>query len=145
MNFDSRIFVAGHQGLVGSAICRRLTGDGFSNLLLRTRDELDLRNQQAVDGFFAVEKPEYVFLAAAKVGGILANSTYPAEFIRDKISLCRPISFIQPGSMVRKSFCSWDLHAFIPDWHRSRSGKSLCSLARWNPPTNGMRWPRSRG
>lgn len=87
MNFGSRIFVAGHQGLVGSAICRRLTGDGFSNLLLRTRDELDLRNQQAVDGFFAVEKPEYVFLAAAKVGGILANSTYPARFIRDNLAL----------------------------------------------------------
>jgi GDP-L-fucose synthase len=87
MKPDSRIFVAGHKGLVGSAICRRLASEGFSNLILRTRTDLDLRNQQEVDRFFADEKPEYVFLAAAKVGGILANSTYPAEFIHDNLAL----------------------------------------------------------
>ena len=85
MDKDARIFVAGHRGLVGSALARRLTGDGCTDLLLRTRDELDLRNQADVDAFFAAERPDYVFLAAARVGGILANSTYPAEFIRDNL------------------------------------------------------------
>jgi len=83
----SRIYVAGHRGLVGSAICRRLRAEGYSNLILRGRDELDLFEQPAVDAFFAAEKPEYVFLAAAKVGGILANSTYPVEFLRDNLAI----------------------------------------------------------
>ena len=87
MHPESRIFVAGHRGLVGSAICRRLAADGFTNLILRTRAELDLRNQQAVESFFEDARPEYVFLAAAKVGGIVANSTYPAEFIYDNLAL----------------------------------------------------------
>ena len=77
----SKIFVAGHNGLVGSALVRKLREKGFANLLLKNRSELDLTNQHAVEVFFANEKPEYVFLAAAKVGGIHANSTYPAEFI----------------------------------------------------------------
>ncbi|HLK19197.1 MAG TPA: NAD-dependent epimerase/dehydratase family protein, partial [Bryobacteraceae bacterium] len=85
MDKSSRIYVAGHRGLVGSAICRRLNADGYSNLILRTRDELNLFDRAAVDAFFAREKPEYVFLAAAKVGGILANSTYPVEFLRDNL------------------------------------------------------------
>lgn len=85
MNPASRIYVAGHRGLVGSAICRRLQSDGCTQLLTRTRSELDLLNQSAVDRFFASEKPEYVFLAAAKVGGILANATYPAEFLRENL------------------------------------------------------------
>jgi GDP-L-fucose synthase len=84
---DSRIFVAGHNGLAGSAICRHLRSGGFTNLILRSRSELDLRNQQAVNCFFESERPEYVFLAAAKVGGILANSTYPADFIYDNLAL----------------------------------------------------------
>jgi GDP-L-fucose synthase len=85
MNSDDRIFVAGHRGLVGAAIVRRLHELNFTNLLLRTHAELDLCNQAAVGEFFAREKPAYVFLAAAKVGGILANSTYPAQFIRDNL------------------------------------------------------------
>jgi GDP-L-fucose synthase len=85
MNKDDRVYVAGHRGLVGAAIVRRLGELGFSNLLLRTHAELDLRNQAAVDEFFARERPAYVFLAAAKVGGILANSTYPAQFIHDNL------------------------------------------------------------
>ena len=80
---DARIFVAGHRGLVGSAIVRRLEAGGHTNLLLRTRQELDLLDLSAVREFFAREQPEYVFIAAAKVGGIVANSTYPAEFIRE--------------------------------------------------------------
>jgi len=87
MRKDSRIFVAGHRGLVGSAICRRLSADGFHNLIVRTRSELDLRDQHGVDRFFQECQPQFVFLAAAKVGGILANSTYPAEFIYDNLAL----------------------------------------------------------
>src|SRR6202051_2417293 len=87
MNKSSRIYVAGHHGLVGSAICRRLQRDGYSNLVVRDRSQLDLTNQPAVEAFFASEKPEYVFLAAAKVGGILANSTYPVDFLRDNLSI----------------------------------------------------------
>jgi GDP-L-fucose synthase len=87
MNKDSRIYVAGHRGLVGSAIHRELTRLGYLNILTRTRDELNLLDSAAVDAFFAKEKPEYVFLAAAKVGGILANNTYPADFIRDNLVL----------------------------------------------------------
>jgi GDP-L-fucose synthase len=83
----SRIFVAGHRGLAGSAICRRLRASGFHNLILRGRDELDLREASAVRDFFATERPEYVFLAAAKVGGILANSTRPAEFIYENLAI----------------------------------------------------------
>jgi len=87
MDFSSRIFVAGHRGLAGSAICRRLRTAGYSRLLLRDRAQLDLRDARAVNDFFAAEKPEYVFLAAAKVGGILANSTRPAEFLYDNLAM----------------------------------------------------------
>src|SRR6202790_4294376 len=85
MHKSSRIYVAGHHGLVGSAICRRLKHESYSNLIVRDRSQLDLTNQPAVDAFFAAEKPEYVFVAAAKVGGILANSTYPVDFLRDNL------------------------------------------------------------
>lgn len=85
MEKEARIFVAGHKGLVGSAIVRQLNKDGYSNILLRSRSELDLTDQAATDAFFAYYKPDYVFLAAAKVGGICANMTYPADFIFDNI------------------------------------------------------------
>lgn len=84
---DARIYVAGHRGLVGSAIVRRLEQDGFTNIITRRSQELDLRDQAAVNEFFQTEKPEYVFLAAAKVGGILANSTYPAQFLYDNLMI----------------------------------------------------------
>jgi GDP-L-fucose synthase len=87
MEKDSRIFVAGHRGLVGSAICRGLEHRGFRNLVLRTHAELDLTDKAAVLRFFAQERPQYVFLAAAKVGGILANATYPADFIRENLEI----------------------------------------------------------
>ena len=87
MERDSRIFVAGHRGLVGSAICRRLQALGYANLIVRGRSEVDLRDRAKVDRFFGDERPEYVFLAAARVGGILANSTYPAEFIFDNLAI----------------------------------------------------------
>jgi GDP-L-fucose synthase len=85
MNPDSSIFVAGHLGLVGSAIVRRLRAAGFHNLVLRGRRELDLARQDAVEHFFAEARPQYVFLAAAKVGGILANNSYPAQFLQHNL------------------------------------------------------------
>jgi GDP-L-fucose synthase len=85
MNKDSRIYVAGHRGLAGSSIVRRLQGEGFERLVLRTHAELDLTSQAETEAFFAAEKPEYVFLAAALVGGILANNTRRGEFIRDNL------------------------------------------------------------
>src|SRR5580658_2675630 len=87
MDKESRIYVAGHRGLVGSAICRRLEADGYSRLIVREHGELDLTKPAQVEAFFAAEKPEYVFLAAAKVGGILANSSYPVEFLRDNLTI----------------------------------------------------------
>lgn len=87
MNRNSKIYVAGHQGLVGSALIRKLTSLGYTHLVTRTFAECDLRNQQAVTAFFEQERPEYVFLAAAKVGGIHANETRPAEFIYDNLAI----------------------------------------------------------
>lgn len=87
MNKDSKIYIAGHRGLVGSAIVRNLQQQGYTNLLLKTHIELDLTNQQVVHEFFAKEQPEYVFLAAAKVGGILANNTYRADFIYENLQI----------------------------------------------------------
>ena len=87
MKKNETVYVAGHRGLVGSGLVRRLQSEGFDNLLLRTRSELDLCDQRAVSDFFAVEKPRFVFLAAAKVGGILANDTRPAEFLRENLQI----------------------------------------------------------
>ena len=87
MNKDAKIYVAGHRGLVGSAIVRNLQNKGYTNIIYRTQKELDLINQEAVRTFFQEEKPEYVFLAAAKVGGIHANNTYPADFIYDNLMI----------------------------------------------------------
>ena len=87
MEKASKIYIAGHRGMVGSALVRKLEQEGYSNIVTRTSKELDLRNQQSVADFFAQEKPDYVFLAAAKVGGIVANNTYRAEFIYDNLMM----------------------------------------------------------
>jgi GDP-L-fucose synthase len=87
MKPDSKIYVAGHRGLVGSAIVRRLQAGGYENILLRTHAELDLIDQRAVKEFFRMERPEYIFIAAAKVGGIYANNTYPADFIYQNLMI----------------------------------------------------------
>lgn len=87
MDKKSKIYVAGHRGMVGSAIVRRLEAEGYNNLVLRTSAELDLRNQEAVEQFFKEHKPDYVFLAAARVGGIVANNTYRAEFLYDNLMI----------------------------------------------------------
>src|SRR5215204_2293322 len=87
MDKQAKIYIAGHRGMVGSAIQRKLEAEGYHNFVLRTSSQLDLRNQQAVADFFATEKPDYVFLAAAKVGGIVANNTYRAEFLYDNLAI----------------------------------------------------------
>lgn len=102
MNRSERIFVAGHRGLVGSAIVRRLTADGYTQIVTRTRAELDLRRQEAVERFFEKERPAYVFLAAARVGGILANESYPADFITDNLQIQTHVIAAACASGVRK-------------------------------------------
>lgn len=87
MEKNDKIYVAGHRGMVGSAIHRKLVKEGYSNIITKTSAEMDLRNQQAVTDFFAVEKPDYVFLAAAKVGGIVANNTYRADFLYENLAI----------------------------------------------------------
>ena len=119
MTPESSIFVAGHRGLVGSAIVRRLRAGGFHNLVLRDRRELDLTRQAAVEDFFAEVRPEYVFFAAAKVGGILANDRYPAEFLQDNLIIQTNIIDAAWRSGTRKllflgSSCIYPKHAPQP-------------------------------
>lgn len=102
MNPLSRIFIAGHRGLVGSALVRKLQREGFVNLILRTHGELDLTSRPAVDAFFAATQPEYVFLAAGKVGGIQANSAYPADFIYDNLAIQLNVIDAARRNRVRK-------------------------------------------
>ena len=102
MEKASRIYVAGHRGLVGSAIVRALEASGHTKLITRTRQELDLLDTKAVMDFFLTEKPEYVFLAAAKVGGIMANKTYPADFIRDNLTIQTNVIAAAHQSGVKK-------------------------------------------
>jgi len=102
MEADAKIYVAGHRGLVGSAIVRRLEAAGYGNLLVRTSGELDLREQAAVRDFFAEQKPDYVIVAAARVGGILANDTYPAEFIYDNLIMEANVIHTAWRSKVKK-------------------------------------------
>ena len=119
MNPDSSIFVAGHRGLVGSAIVRRLHAAGFRNLVLRDRSELNLTRQAAVEDFFADARPEYVFFAAAKVGGILANDSFPAEFLQDNLVIQTNIIDAAYRNGTRKllflgSSCIYPKHAPQP-------------------------------
>ncbi|MEI6487624.1 MAG: GDP-L-fucose synthase [Bacteroidota bacterium] len=102
MNKDSKIYIAGHRGMVGSAIHRKLEKEGFTNIVTRTSKELDLRNQQAVADFFANEKPEYVFLAAAKVGGIVANNTFRADFIYENTMIQSNVIHFSYKNAVKK-------------------------------------------
>ncbi|MBO9152050.1 GDP-L-fucose synthase family protein [Chitinophaga sp. GCM10012297] len=102
MKLTDKIYIAGHRGMVGGAIKRKLISLGYQNLLLRTSGELDLRNQQAVNEFFRAEKPDYVFLAAAKVGGIHANNTYRAEFLYDNLMIAANIIHAAHENKVNK-------------------------------------------
>ena len=119
MPTDAKIFVAGHRGLVGSAIMRRLESAGFANVLTATRDELDLRDQGAVDEWFVAHRPDYVFLVAGTVGGILANSTRPAEFIYDNLMIHGTVVHASQSTGVTKllylgSSCIYPRHATQP-------------------------------
>jgi len=119
MDKHNKIFVAGHRGLVGSAIHRRLQSENYTRILTRDRNKLDLRDREAVEGFFAAEGPEYVFLAAARAGGILANSTYPGDFIRDNLEIQTHVINAAYRSGVRKllflgSSCIYPKHAPQP-------------------------------
>jgi len=119
VNPDASIFVAGHCGLVGAALVRRLRSAGFANLILRERRQLDLRCQQAVEQFFAEARPQYLFLAAARVGGILANDTRPAEFLRDNLAIQTNVIHAAQVNGVRKllflgSSCMYPKHAPQP-------------------------------
>ncbi len=102
MNKQDKIYIAGHRGMVGSALRRKLEKEGFSNLIYKSSAELDLRNQQAVNEFFDAEKPDYVFLAAARVGGILANDTFRADFIYENLMIESNIIFAAWKSAVKK-------------------------------------------
>jgi GDP-L-fucose synthase len=99
---NSKLYIAGHNGMVGSALMRKFTSEGFTNLVTRTFEQLDLRNQQAVNEFFQAEKPEYVIIAAAKVGGILANNTYRAEFLYDNLMIQSNIIHASYVNKVKK-------------------------------------------
>jgi GDP-L-fucose synthase len=119
MNHNSRIFVAGHCGLVGSALVRRLRALGFENLLLRTHAELDLTDQAAVKQFFARERPQYVFLAAARVGGIFANNSFPAQFIQENTQIALHVIHAAYENRVDRLFflgssCVYPKHAPQP-------------------------------
>ncbi len=119
MKTSNKIFIAGHNGMVGSAICRKLAAMGYHNLLLRNRDELDLTSQQEVHAFFEAEKPEYVFLAAAKVGGIVANNTYRGQFIYENLMIQSNIIHAAWQHGVKKllflgSSCIYPKHAPQP-------------------------------
>ncbi len=119
MNKEDKIYVAGHHGLVGSAIMRRLQTGGYQNIITRTHAELDLTNQRAVDAFFREQRPEYVFLAAARVGGIQANNTYPADFIRENLQIQANVIHASYEYDVKKllflgSSCIYPKHAPQP-------------------------------
>ena len=119
MNKAAKIYIAGHAGMVGSALMRRLHAEGYSNIVTKSFDQLDLRNQQAVESFFEREKPEYVFLAAAKVGGIMANSTYKAEFVYDNLMIATNVIHAAYKHGVKKllnfgSSCIYPKHAAQP-------------------------------
>ena len=102
MELNSKVYIAGHRGMVGGAIFRHLSGKGFTNIITRTSSELDLRNQAAVNDFFVAEKPEYVFLAAAKVGGIYANNTFRADFLYENLMIEANIIHAAANNAVTK-------------------------------------------
>ena len=118
MQKTDKIYIAGHTGMVGSAILQALVANGFTNFVCRTSKELDLRNQADVEQFFNQEKPQYVFMAAAKVGGIVANNTYRANFLYDNLMIV-PILFMRHIKTALLNFCSWAVPAFTPKRHHN--------------------------
>jgi len=142
MNRKSSIYVAGHRGMVGSAIVRKLLAKGYTNLILKSSSELDLRDQAAVASFFASEQPEYVFLAAARVGGIIANSTRKGEFIYDNLMI--ETNVIHEAWKTRSNgFSFWAAPASIPSMPPSRSRRNTCLAAPLSRPTMPTPLPKS--
>ncbi len=140
---SSRIFVAGHRGLVGSAITRHLQSLGYNNLLLRTRAELDLRDSQAVNAFFAEDKPEYVFLAVPPKLGASSPTPPTPQILFTTISPSKPMSSNPPFATTLPSFSFSAPPASIQNSRRSRSKRNTFSPARSNPLTSGMPSPKS--
>ncbi len=141
MERTDKIYVAGHTGLLGSALVRRLRHAGYGNLLLQSHRELDLTDAVAVRHFFSENRPRYVFLAAAKVGGILANETFPAEFIFENLKIQTNVS-TNPGAAA-SSGCSFSAPvASIPDSRLNRCGKNPCWEGRSSQPIVPTRLPR---
>ena len=122
---DSRVFIAGHRGLVGSAIARRLQREGYTNLICKTRDQSDLTDQSAVEDFFRTARPEFVFLAAAEVGGILANSTRPAEFIANNL-LIQTNVIDAAWRWETKKLLFLGSSCIYPKTRLNRSAKNIC-------------------
>ena len=125
MQKDSKIYVAGHRGMVGSAIVRELQRQGYTNIITRTHKELDLTRQDQVEKFFAEEKPEYVFLAAAKVGGIIANQSALADFMYDNMILEMNVIHAAWRTAAR-NWSFWGRVASIPVWRHSLCRKVVC-------------------
>jgi GDP-L-fucose synthase len=121
----ARVFVAGHRGMVGSAVVRALEAAGFRDIVTRGREQLDLCDQHAVNRFFEEAKPRYVFLAAARVGGILANDTYPAEFIRDNLVIETNVIHAAHVHGVRKLLFLGST-CIYPRWRPSHCGRNPC-------------------
>ncbi len=137
MKLDSKIFIAGHHGMVGAAILRNLQRNGYTNLVVKTRQELDLTRQDEVEQFFSKEKPEYVFLGAAKVGGIMSNATYPADFIFQNLAIQTNIIHAAYLTKVTRllflgSVCIYPKHCPPADQRRASShgspGTNQCPL-----------------
>ena len=141
MKLDSKIYVAGHRGMVGSAIVRELQRQGYTNIITRTHAELDLTRQEAVEKFFAEERPEYVFLAAAKVGGIVANQSALADFMYDNMILEMNVIHAAWKNGCKK-LGSWAAAASIPVWRHSPCLRVACSPANWRKPTRPTLWQR---
>src|SRR6185503_18859578 len=130
METSSGIYVAGHRGLVVSALVKRLREAGYSRLLLKTHQELDLTRREAVEEFFRREKPEYVFLAAARVGGILVNQAKPAEFIHDNLMIQTSVLHAAQQSGVKR-LSSSAARASTPATAPSRCGRTRSSPVPW--------------
>jgi GDP-L-fucose synthase len=142
MEKSSKIYVAGHNGMVGSAITRNLLASGFENLVFTPHPPYDLSNQKTVEEFFSSEKPEYVFLAAARVGGIVANNRYRAQFIYDNLMIQNNIIHITVISVVSKNFFFLGVPVSIRRIAPNPSGKITFLLMNWNIQMSLMPLPK---
>ena len=143
MQKDSKIFVAGHRGLVGSAIVNELKAKGYENLLLKTHSELDLSDYQALDNYFKTHHPEYVFLAAAKVGGIMANNTYRADFIYQNLMIQNHVIHLSYKYGVKK-LLFWAQAVFIQRMQTSQLARMSCCKGHLNIQMSLMQSLRSQ-